>query len=320
MPFFSTFTHFTPYELYEYIEENTDDDFIGWTHHVMRSDYGSDFAFYNESINTMVEIFSVHGCGEFSDNDLNIYPTRHSFEEKTRGYSVNDGLRMGRKFGIMASSDGHDGRMGHPIVHTEARGAAHLHPFSIAGYKFGAYPGGLTGIYTSKLDRSHIFKALKTRSAYATNWINRHYIDFTINGLPVGENDSTVVVEQKDSTRLLDLTIAADGVSLEPDNPTEISKIQIFKNSELWNEWTDVNAPIKRILINDTADITGTSYDHCIQKDDGNWYIHERSIRPVDPDSLNTGGEDYYYVRMIDSNPIRPGIAWCGPIWVKSKN
>ncbi|MFO8020493.1 MAG: hypothetical protein R6U96_17860 [Promethearchaeia archaeon] len=316
MPFFSTFNQFTPYELYEYIEENTNDDFIGWTHHVLRSDYGSDFAFYNESINKMTEIFSVHGCGEFSDNDLNIYPTRHSFEEETRGYSVNDALRMGRKFGIMASSDGHDGRLGHPIVHTEARGAAHLHPFSISGYKFGAYPGGLTGLYTSELDRTHVFNALKSRSAYATNWINRHYMNFSINGQPVGVNDSTVQVANENSTRILKITAAADGLSLKPNNPTEISKIQIIKNSEVWKEWTDVDSPIKQDVLYDNETITGTSYDHCIKKD-GEWYIHERSIQPVDPSTLNTDGADYYYVRMVDSNPVRPGMAWIGPIWVQ---
>lgn len=319
MPFFSTFVDFTPYDLYQSIEENSDDQFIGWTHHVMRSDYGSDFAFYNESINRMVEIFSVHGCGEFSDNELNIYPSRHSFEGKARGYSVNDALRMGRKFGIMASSDGHDGRMGHSIVHTEARGAAHTHPFSIAGYKFGAYPGGLTGIFSSKLDRKHVFNALESRSAYATNWINRHYMNFSINGVSVGVNDSTVHVVDENSTRTIEISIAADGVSLEPNNPTQISEIQIVKNSEIWKEWSDVNSPTKHIVLNDTETIKGTSYDHCQKRDDGNWYIHERSIQRVDPNTLNTGGADYYYVRMIDSNPVRPGMAWIGPIWVEPK-
>lgn len=313
MPFFSTFTHYNPDEIYDYIRENTGDEFLAWTHHVLRSDYGSDHAWYNESINRMIEVYSEHGCGEFVNQSLNPYPSVHTFGEDTHGYSVNDLLRMGRKCGFMASSDSHDGRMGHPIVHTEARGVSHQYPLSIAGYNLGAYPGGLTGLYANGLNRTQVFESLKSRSAYATTWINRHIMNFTINNVTVGENDSTVQVLDVNTTRFLEITIMVDGISTTPGMRTNISKVEIFKNSEPWR--TDVvNDIIYHQIINDTTTITGTSYDHCIQKEDGNWYIHERSIKPVNPASLNTNGTDYYYVRMTDTNG---GLGWIGPIWVE---
>jgi hypothetical protein len=314
MPFFSTFTHFNPDDVYKYIDENLNPNntYMAWTHHVLRDDYGSDYAFYNESINRMIEIFSVHGNGEFTDPNLNPYPTTHSFPNNTHGYSVNDALRMGRKFGIMASSDSHDGRMGHPIVHTEARGALNVEPFTISEYKFGAYPGGLIGLFTPNLTRAQIYKSLWNRSAYGTTWVNRHFMNFSINGIRVGRNDSTVSVIDENTSRFLEITIIADGISRTANAQTNITKIEIFKNSELWMT-EEVNDIIYHKTIEDNETITGTSYDHCIQKD-GLWYVNDRSIKPVDPSTLNTGGADYYYIRMTDSNG---GLGWIGPIWVE---
>ena len=312
MPFFSTFTHFTPDDIYQYLEENSNDQYMAWTHHVLRSDYGSDFGFYNESINRMIEIYSEHGCGETVNTSLNPYPTIHTYDENTHGYSVQDALRMGHKMGLMASSDSHDGRMGHNIVHTGARGAVHTYPLSIAGYNLGAYPGGLTGLYTTALNRTQVYDSLYNRSAYATTWVTRPIMNFTINGVSVGEDDSTVTVADVNTTRTLEITILVDGVSLNPGIRTNISKIEIFKNSELWRTEV-VNDIIYHQTINDSTTITGTSYDHCIQKADGNWYVHEDSIKPVNPTLLNTNGTDYYYVRMTDTNGI---LGWIGPIWV----
>ncbi|TFG05645.1 MAG: DUF3604 domain-containing protein [Promethearchaeota archaeon] len=312
MPFFSTFTHFTPDEIYSYLSRNTDGEFMAWTHHVLRSDYGADFGFYNESINRMIEIYSEHGSGETTNLSQNPYPTIHSFSEEDYGYSVQDMLRMGYKCGLMASSDSHDGRMGHNIVHTKARGAVHVHPLSIAGYNLGAYPGGLTGVFADVLNRTQIYDAIYSRSAYATTWVNRHFMNFTINGVMIGQQDSTVQVPTVNTTRILEITIITDGISLAPGVRTNISKIEIFKNSELWKTEI-INDIIYHQIIQDNATITGTSYDHCIQKADGNWYIHEASIQPVDPATLNTNGADYYYVRMTDTNGR---LGWIGPIWV----
>lgn len=316
-PYFSSITHETPYELYDYIKENTDDDFLAWTHHTLRTDYASDFGFYDEDINTLIEVYSVHGSCETSEDDT-------YFEEITKlpddidGYSARDALRMGRKFGFIASGDSHDGRLGHSISHTDAD-VYNQYPYTLAGYRLGhAYPNGLAGIFASRLSRRQIFNALKTRSCYGTTGVNRHYIEFSINNLTIGMNDSTLFVPQANSTRQIEILVCADGVAMGPDCYTVIEEIEIYKNSKLWKSYEDVDKPMKRILINDTMNITGIKYDKdkCVKKGDGKWYIHEKSIEPINPGDLNSDGFDYYYVRMRDSNG---GAAWIGPIWVGIK-
>ncbi|MBD3352060.1 MAG: hypothetical protein GF364_11290 [Candidatus Lokiarchaeota archaeon] len=312
MPFFSTFEFDTPDEVYDYIRSQIDDKFLAWTHHATRSDYLSDFAFYDDNINTMIEIYSCHGSCEFLGEN-NLYKAVHEISEDKSGFSVNDGLKMGRKFGFLASSDTHDGRLGHNILHTDAR-ALNQYPITFSAFRYGVqHRGGLTGLYTDSLSRSNIFHALKNRTGFGTTWINRHLMDFSINGLRVGEQNSTLSVAAVDTVRDLEIFIAADGLSTSPNTVTKINKIQVFKNSELLNERV-VSDFACNWTFTDTKPLTGTSYDNCIQKADGNWYIHARSIKPVDPAELNTGGADYYYVRFTDSNG---GAGWIGPIWVE---
>jgi len=317
MPFFSSLTHETPDKLYDYIKEKTDDDFLAWTHHTLRSDYASDYAFYDEDINTLIEVYSVHGSCETSGDDT-YFEEISKLPDDIDGYSARDALRMGRRFGFIASGDSHDGRLGHSISHTDAD-AYNQYPYTLAGYRLGhAYPNGLAGIFASKLSRKQIFNALKTRSCYGTTGVNRHYIEFSINNISVGVNDSTVYVPQANSTRHIEILVCADGVSMGPDDFTEIEEIEIYKNSKLWKSYEDIDKLIKRIVVNDTVNITGTKYskDKCVKKSDGKWYIHENSLKAVDPGDLNTDGFDYYYVRMRDTNG---GAAWIGPIWVGPK-
>nr|MDO8114315.1 hypothetical protein [Candidatus Sigynarchaeota archaeon] len=312
MPFFSTFDHLTPDAVYSYLQQQGAGPFIAWTHHVTRGDYPSDFGFYNENINTMVEIYSCHGSGEFQDG-LNLYPMVHGISASNPGYSVNDALKMGRKVGIMSSSDGHDGHPGHDLLHTNAR-ALNQYPYTYSAYRYGVtLPGGLTGLLAPNLTRASTFDALQSRSAYATTWVNRHYLEFKVNNITVGVNDSTVQVPSITTARTVELFVAADGVSIEPDMTTTIANVTIFKNSVPWRSITPNNATMRWNII-DTAPVTGTSYEHCIQKADGRWYINQRSKVPVDPASLNTNGVDYYYARVVDS---LGGAAWIGPIWVE---
>ncbi len=311
MPFYSSLTHSDPEEIYKAIEKESDDQFLSWTHHSIRSTMPSDFGFYDEDINTMAEIYSCHGSCECAGKD-NLYTQAQELDGD--GYSIRDALKMGRKFGLMASGDSHDGRLGHSISHTNAQ-ALNQQPYTAAGYRYGTpYPNGLTGIYSDTLDRNSIFKALQKRSAYATTWINRHYIEFSINGLTVGVNDSTLQVPKLDFTREITILLCADGISLKPNKITKIEEVEIFKNSELWKIYENLDESLVKITENDTSLITGTEYEECIKREDDKWYIHERSIKPVDPDDLDTNGVDYYYVRMQDSEG---GAAWIGPIWVE---
>jgi len=309
MPFFSTLTHRNPDELFSFIRENTDDEFISWMHHTNNGQFYSDFGFYDASVSPLIEIYSIHGSSETIGDD-NYY--RQNQKVLTPGYTVRDALKMGRKFGFMASSDNHDGRLGHSISHTRAS-ALNQYPYTLSGYRMGhPHRNGLTGAFMPSLTRENVFESLQNRSCFATTWVNRPYINFSINGTTVGVNDSTFYVPALNSWREINVTICADGVSMTSSTTTTIKKVDIFKNSdELWKTYSP-NSILFKINELDNDTITGAIYDDYIIKD-GQYYIHEHSIKPVDINDLNSRGFDYYYVRVLDSNDA---VAWIGPIWV----
>jgi hypothetical protein len=280
IPFFSTLTHQNPDEIYTYLKEKSDDDFMAWTHHPNVAQFGSDYAYYDEEINRLIEIYSMHGSAETYGADNLVKP--FGVIEKS-GFSVRDALKMGRKFGIMVSSDTHDGRLGHSIGHTGAS-AYNQYPYNFAGYRlYQNYPGGLTGIYSPGLNRDPIFDSLYNRSCYGTTWVNRHYIEFSINGTSIGVNDSTLVVPNQNSHRELNITIYADRNSVNPNSVKKIKEVNIYKNSLLWYS----NKSIDNFLFKTTL---------------------------LDTDQITGNGFDYYYLRMQDTDG---GAAWIGPIWVE---
>jgi hypothetical protein len=60
--------------------------------------------------------------------------------------------------------------------------------------------------------------------------------------------------------------------------------------------------------------VTGAAYsaDECYHKD-GKTYINRYSDNPVDSESLDTGGADFYLIRVVGANGRS---AYAGPIWV----
>ncbi|MHA1872344.1 MAG: hypothetical protein ACTSXF_15505, partial [Promethearchaeota archaeon] len=120
MPYFSSLEEDNPEMLIEHIKNSTSEEFMGWSHHQIRGAQCYDFGYFIPSVMKMEEIFSCHGSSEFID-DRNLYPIVHELPTNEHGYSINDALKMGYRFGLMASSDTHDGRLGHSLVHTDAR-------------------------------------------------------------------------------------------------------------------------------------------------------------------------------------------------------
>lgn len=90
--------------------------------------------------------------------------------------------------------------------------------------------------------------------------------------------------------------------------------MEIFKNGELFTSQF-ISSPIVNITILDTDLITGTSFtEKCIQKPDGNYYINKYSDNPIDPNTLNTSGADFYVLRIVGDNGR---YCYAGPIWVE---
>lgn len=109
-----------------------------------------------------VEIYSEHGMSEFKDN-----PRMLAGGNVQEGFFAQDGLKYGRRFGIIGSSDTHDSHPG--------RGSNSL-----------VNRGGMVAFLAEELTRESIWDAFWNRRVYAAT-TERIYIDFQIDGRVMGE-------------------------------------------------------------------------------------------------------------------------------------
>ena len=96
--------------------------------------------------------------------------------------------------------------------------------------------------------------------------------------------------------------------------PNRDCTVEIFKNGLLfYNE--SIATPLGNVTVIDNASIIGASFeDKCVQGAGGDYYINGYSDNPIDPSTLNTGGVDFYLVRIVGDNGR---MAYAGPIWVE---
>lgn len=273
-----------------------------------------DWSYYDKEFVPLVEIYSAHGSSEKMNGPKTIKPG----ENKNHGYHVQDALAMGYKIGIMSSSDTHDGRLGHPILHTEANNRFQ-YPYTMiglagGGFRFGEdYEGGLTGVYSESLTRKDIFNALKARSCYASTHVKRPIIDFSINGISIGVDDSTVRVPTATSPRNINIFTAIDA----GQEKNYIKSIKLIKNNNVFQ----IIEPDDKLIINytyaDTEEVEGMDYEYGIDTDEG-YKITETAKIPLkdysEDDPPSTKGIDVYYVRITQE---KGEMAWIGPIWVE---
>ena len=235
-----------------------------------------------------------------------------------------DAFKMGYRMTLYASSDEHDGHPGHSLSHTNAY-IGHQSPLTIWPNRVDLpHPGGLTAVYASNLTRESVFTGLYQQRIYASSDHGRPFLSFNINGTLVGDN-STLLVANSTIHRELHILFAQDGAPaanvrphaarVTPDwQPNWNARLEIFKNGILYDTKL-INTPIANITLLDTEAITGTSFtDHCIQKSDGKNYINTYSDNPIDPNLLNTGGADFYVLRIVGDNGR---YCYAGPIWVE---
>ncbi|MHB9035885.1 MAG: CehA/McbA family metallohydrolase domain-containing protein [Armatimonadota bacterium] len=112
------------------------------------------------------EIYSEHGMSEFKGN-----PRMLAGGDVADGYFAQDGLKYGRRFGMIASSDTHDshpGRGGNSLVQH----------------------GGMVAFLAKDLTRDSVWDAWWNRRVYAAT-TDRIYIDFQIDGHLMGEEFET---------------------------------------------------------------------------------------------------------------------------------
>ncbi|MHA1909250.1 MAG: DUF3604 domain-containing protein, partial [Candidatus Thorarchaeota archaeon] len=243
--------------------------------------------------------------------------------EPVPGSSIVDALNMGYRMTFMANSDTHDGRPGHSISHTRAS-VGHQYPYTLYNARNGhPYPGGITAVYATELTRDGIFSGLQDANVYATSDHGRPILDFSIDGMTVGYN-ATLVIPTATTARNLSIFIAQDGAPAAGLNqaalaginwaPDWTADVEIIKNGEIW-QTIQITTPTARIAISDDSALAGASYEGYVQGEDGNYYINDLSSTPIDPATLNTGGMDYYTIRIVCANGR---TSYIGPIWVAS--
>jgi hypothetical protein len=179
-------------------------------------------------------------------------------------------------------------------------------------------------IHTTELTRDSVFFGLENQRVYANSDHGRPYLDFTVNGTTVGDG-STFEVSITNAVREINIILAQDGApaaglrpkaaSVTPDwVPNWNANIEIIKNGELLIS-IPVNNPLSSITVIDDSPIVGAAYGEqsCVQIDD-QWFINSYSENPIDPNILNTGGADFYIIRIVGENGR---MTYAGPIWVE---
>ncbi|SMF94683.1 hypothetical protein SAMN02949497_2009 [Methylomagnum ishizawai] len=123
------------------------------------------FSFWNDTVERFVEVYSMHGTNEYPGNAR---PLAQAIEDPA--HFLQGGLVAGRRFGVIASADGHDS-----------------HPGRSFG---GVYPTGLVAFRAKELTRDAIYDAWRNYQVYATS-VERIYLDFSINGSWMGASLTT---------------------------------------------------------------------------------------------------------------------------------
>ncbi len=295
-------------------------------HHTTKKSYMQDWTYLNPKYVKIAEVSSVHGDSLYEQRDsLNYRGAIDPPAQYTNGSSITDALRMGYRLTLYAASDTHDGHPGHSISHTPAF-VGHQRPFSTWHTRNEhPYPGGITGAWAPNLTREGVFSALYDQTICAVSDFGRPILNFTINGVGLG-NGSTLMVSNSTDNRTIDIFLAQDGAPAAGPRDSGLSidvsyalgnfwnaSIEILKNGDLLTT-IPVNTPVTRVNYTDTQPVTGTTYgvESCILKD-GQYYINEFSDNPIDPALLTTNGTDFYVLRVVKANGR---MAWAGPIWV----
>ncbi len=285
-------------------DRDHDSDVVTVPHHPAEAMYPFDFADvdYDDDLAPLVEVYSQWGSSECPGREGNPFPLAMGQGEIDRdGYYVRDAHRLGYKVGMIGSADFHGPYPGHSLIHTRPH-LPSLRDWRDGGLGWGniwrmwderSYPGGLTAFLAPELTRSAIFRALRSRSVYATNQPNRILVDFRVNGVDVVDQTDAVFVDSPRTAR----TVAVDVAGTAP-----IASVSVLKNNENWRTVTGTDDPdagldaytLAAELVDDDP-VTGMSWD----------------------DRRGTDG-DVYTLRVTQASDGRPpGTAWVGPIWVE---
>ncbi|TFG18743.1 MAG: DUF3604 domain-containing protein [Promethearchaeota archaeon] len=318
----------TPNDLWDALDNftaSTGSRALALPHHTVKASFMQDWSYLNPKYVKIAEVTSNHGDNLYDHHHPLSYRGVHGPPpDPTNGSSITDAIRMGHRISLYASSDCHDGHPGHTIAHTNAYKAIQYPVTFWWTRQDKPYPGGLTAVYSDSLTRETIFTQLENRNIFANSDHGRPILNFNVNGVGIGGN-STVFVSNSSVSRLLKITLMQDGspasdyLTAASVNPNWIpiwnADVEILKNGVLLHKF-HTSSPLSYFTYNDTSEITGTSYgnESCVYRD-GEYYLNDYSDNPIeDPNLLNTGGADFYIIRVVGENKRH---SYIGPIWVE---
>jgi hypothetical protein len=281
-----------------------DGDVLTVPHHPAEAMYPFDFSAveYDDDLAPLVEVYSQWGSSERPGAEGNRFPlAMGQGEVKAAGHYAQDALRLGYRVGLIASSDYHGPHPGHSLLHADPH-LPSLREWLDDGIGWSniwrvwnepSYPGGLQAFSAPELTRASIFDAMRSRRTYGTTQPHRILVDFAIDGVAVGERDSTVTVDARETPREVAVSVAGTA---------PLQRVRVIKNNRVWQtvEGTaNPDAPIDDFTVEaawtDDDPVCGMQWDH------------DRGT-----------GADVYYVRVTQASrpDDYPGMAWAGPIWV----
>ena len=272
---------------------------ISIPHHTAESTFPFDFSAmeYDDELAPLVEVYSQWGSSEKPASDGNRQPIRMGQGEADEpGYYVQDALELGNRVGMVAGADFHGARPGHSLIHADPH-IPSKEELVNAGLGWGniwriwnepSYAGGLQAFWAPSLTRDAIFDALQSRRTYGTAQPHRIVVDFRIDGVRVGENDSEVAVDGESAGR----SIVVDVAGTAP-----ISAISVVKNNEEWRRYDGTD--------DEDADLATFTVDRTWRDDE--------PITGMAWDDERGTDADVYYVRVRQADD---GMAWAGPLWV----
>jgi hypothetical protein len=148
--------------------EATGVPFITVPHHPSAASHPLNLDFHDPRYDRLYEVYSCWGSSEYYGD----FP--RGVSDRLPSGDLRDALRRGQRFGVIASSDGHDGHPGDaqsPLV-------KHHHIFHFCG-------SGRAAVLAHSLTREGVFDALHARRCYATTG-PPIALQVTLNGAPMG--------------------------------------------------------------------------------------------------------------------------------------
>lgn len=144
---------FTPHDLWSAMEA-TGIPFLTVPHHPTAIPHPLNLDFHNPAYDRLYEIYSTWGSSEYYGD----FP--RGVSDRWQRHDFRDAISRGLRFGVIASSDGHDAHPGN----AQGMQQKHHHIFHFCG-------SGRAAVLAPELTRHDIFDALHARRCYATTGV-----------------------------------------------------------------------------------------------------------------------------------------------------